>query len=192
MYDYETLKATAKSIGRPVRDLLALSPVNDPFFAGVKGRLRSAEWFAGIWSNHGGAGSHLRRLHYRLVTSTGENAILLPDGGKYENTDNHWQYLVCASLAARYLDLVPFDGLIDRRNDESMIFATNLQEDPAKARKVSCSLFDEEATVDVPDRPSLPSLGIEGLDAQLDGVQNYIVEVWIEKSTQNDWLVPLC
>ena len=35
MLDYESLKAMAKSIGRPIKDLLALSPVNDPFYAGV-------------------------------------------------------------------------------------------------------------------------------------------------------------
>jgi hypothetical protein len=29
-------------------------------------------------------------------------------------------------------------------------------------------------------------------EPNIDAVQDYIVEVWIEKSTQNDWLVPLC
>ena len=36
--------------------------------------------------------------------------------------------------------------------------------------------------------PALPWLSLNA-DAP---VQNHIVEVWIEKSTQNDWLVPLC
>ena len=36
--------------------------------------------------------------------------------------------------------------------------------------------------------PDTPSFDVTGFDAR----QDFIVEVWIEKSTQNDWLVPLC
>jgi hypothetical protein len=46
--------------------------------------------------------------------------------------------------------------------------------------------------VDVPDMPVLPGLYVDGLDQDHDAIQDYIVEVWIEKSTQNDWLIPLC
>jgi hypothetical protein len=40
--------------------------------------------------------------------------------------------------------------------------------------------------------PVLPFLSVDGLDGDRDAIQDYIVEVWIEKSTQNDWLIPLC
>jgi hypothetical protein len=189
MLDYESLKVMAKSIGRPVRQLLALSPTNDPFYAGVGARRRDAEWFAAIWANHGGVGSHVRRLHYRLISST--TPFLKPDGQPYQNTENDWASLVGASLAARYLDLVPFDGMIDRRNDEPMIFAGNLDADPDEELSVDCELADTEPEVeaiDVPNMPNLPSLFL-ALDR---AVQKFIVEVWVEKSTQNDWLVPLC
>src|SRR5262245_32872890 len=106
MLDYEALKATAKRIGRPIRDLLALSPINDPFYAGVASRRRDAEWFATIWADHGKAGSHLRRLHYQLVSSTAP--IRKPDGSAYQNTEADWNNLATASLAARYLELIPF------------------------------------------------------------------------------------
>src|SRR5262245_6828681 len=123
MLDYESLKVMAKSIGRPITDLLALAPVNDPFYAGVGARRRNAEWFAAIWGHHGASGVHLRRLHYRLISGP---SIRKSDGSVYQNTENDWNGLIAASLAARYLGLVPFDGLIDRRNDEPMIFAANL------------------------------------------------------------------
>ena len=80
MFDYDTLKALAKSIGRPVKDLLALAPCNDPFYAGVGRRGEAAEWFAGLWAEHGAVGAHLRRIHYRLVSSAAWRSILLPDG----------------------------------------------------------------------------------------------------------------
>jgi hypothetical protein len=62
MLDYDSLKAMGRSIGRPVKDLLALAPNNDPFYAGVGARRCAAEWFAQIWKQHGDSGSHLRRL----------------------------------------------------------------------------------------------------------------------------------
>jgi hypothetical protein len=189
MLDYESLKAMAKDIGRPVKNLLALSPDNDPFYAGIGGRRRAAEWFAAIWADHSAAGSHLRRIHYQLVSSTAP--IRKPDGRAYQNTENNWQFLCVASLAARYLDLIPFDGLIDRRNDEPMMFAGNLDADPDREIEVSCDVALNEprvAEVAIPDVPSLPFLWLHAAAP----VQKFIVEVWIEKSTQNDWLVPLC
>jgi hypothetical protein len=189
MLDYESLKAMARSIGRPIKDLLALAPANDPFYAGVGGRRRAAEWFAAIWADHGAAGSHLRRLHYQLISAA--EPIRKPDGTEYQNTEDDWNGLITASLAARYLDLVPADSLIDRRNDEPIIFARNLDADPDWELEVSCVVSDDRpsvAALGIPDPPSLPSLY---LNADFPA-QKFIVEVWIEKSTQNDWLVPLC
>src|SRR6266511_1640238 len=189
MLDYESLKAMAKGIGRPVKNLLALAPVNDPFYAGVGFRRRNAEWFAAIWADHGATGSHLRRLHYQLISSTAP--ILKPDGSAYQNTDDDWEGLVTASLAARYLDLVPFDCLVDRRNDEPMIFAENLDADPDRKIELSCGVDGDQPSVEMPDIPDMPVLPFFNLYGS-SPVQKFIVEVWIEKSTQNDWLVPLC
>jgi hypothetical protein len=72
-----------------------------------------------------------------------------------------------------------------------MIFAGNLAADPDGEREVSCRVVRDSPQVDVPDMPPLPFIGVAGLNER-DAIQNYIVEVWIEKSTQNDWLIPLC
>ena len=120
-----------------------------------------------------------------------EFKILLPNGREYQNTENDWSYLGVASLAARYLDLVPFDGLIDRRNAEPMFFARNTHLDPDEEREVSCEVLFNEAEIEPPEFPTLPEIHINELD-DAAARQDFIVEVWIEKSTQNDWLVPLC
>jgi hypothetical protein len=187
MLDYDSIKAMAKAIKRPVNQLLALASCNDPFYAGVGARGEAAEWFAGVWAEHSSAGSHLRRIHYRIVSSP----LPMPSGRLYENTERDWAHLCSASLAARYLDLVPFDGLIDRRNDEPMFFAANTELDPNEEREVSSSVLFDEVEIGVPDFPTLPEIHIFGLDGDA-ARQDYVVEVWIEKSTQNDWLVPLC
>jgi hypothetical protein len=103
-----------------------------------------------------------------------------------KNTESDWAYLCWASLAARYLDLIPFNGLIDKRNDEPLIYAKNV--DPQRKLKADCRTFNEWTRLDKPGLPMLPFLSVDGFEV----IQDYIVEIWIEKSTQNDWLLPLC
>src|SRR4051794_21532454 len=66
---YDQLKVMAKDLKRPVGTLIALSPQNDPFYAGVPGRKAAAEWFAALWDRYKlRSGVHLRRIHYLLVS----------------------------------------------------------------------------------------------------------------------------
>jgi hypothetical protein len=174
--DYESIKALAKSIKRPVNQLLALASCNDPFYAGVGARRQEAEWFAGVWSEHSALGAHLRRIHYRLVSPPEGVRILLPDGRDYQNTESDWTLLCRASLSARYLDLVPFDGLIDRRNDEPMFFANNTLLDPDEEREVSAEVLFDEVEIETPEFPTTPEIHIFGLDD--DAVrQDFVLEV---------------
>src|SRR5215468_6188660 len=187
MFDYNSIKILAKRMRRSVKDMLALSQVNDPFYAGVGSRGDAAQWFAGMYRDWGGGGvPHLRRIHYRLVSPPDGVRILLPNGREYQNTENDWSYLCWASLAARYLDLIPFDGLVDKRNDPPLIYATNV--DPQQELEADCEILSNQTYFDKPDLPFLPGLYVNGFEV----IQDYIVEIWIEKSTQNDWLDPLC
>ena len=189
MFDYDAIKTLAKSIKRPVTDLLALAQQNDPFYVGTPSRKRDAEWFAAtVWGQHGGPGSHLRRIHYVLISSA--MPIIKPDGTAYENTEADWQYLIRSSLSARYLNSIPFDSFVDRRNDEPMFFANDLEADPDRKLAADCDVYIDEPVVSlsIPGMPSLPHLSLD-IDRP---TQKFIAEVWIEKSTQNDWLLPLC
>jgi len=185
MLDYNSIKGLAKQIGRPARDLVVLAPANDPYYAGVPGRQREAEWFAEIWRRLGSpTGTGIRRIHYRCLTPDGEPFLNLK-GEPYQNTDNDWSQLARASLSARYLDLIPLDALVDRRNDEPMIFTP---ETNAERMSVFVRDFEPDVTYLVRDTPDLPTFDIRGYYPE----QDYLVEVWIEKSSENDWLVPLC
>ena len=190
MLDYNSIKVLAKQIGRSTKDLVALAVQNDPYYAGVPGRQREAEWFAEIWHRFGfSEGVHVRRIHYVLVSQSEEGQPLLkPDGKPYENTTNDSGLLNRASLSARYLDLIPLDALVDRRNDEPIIFA----EPPVWIDEPGISVSCGQPLVSLPDHdqdtPPPPFYSVERFYSS----QDYVVEVWIEKSTQNDWLVPLC
>src|SRR5215831_268570 len=134
MLDYDGIKALARNVGRPVKDLVALSRNSDPFFI-TDSRRKAAEWFAMVWREHGGPGSYLRRIHYRISTGEGIR-VLLPGGRQYQNTKSDWQELKAASLTARYLDLIPPDALIDNRNDHPIIHAENI--DPQQELEAHC------------------------------------------------------
>ncbi len=187
MLHYDLLKELARQIRRPVRELIALAPANDPFYAGCPFRERDGAWFGELWDRfqfpHG---VHLRRIHYRLVSESEERGpILKPDGEPYRNTEKDWALLGRAALAARYLDIVPAAAFVDRRNDEPRIFTPPpLEGEPS----IKLDHTDAYAAGYVEDFPDLPGLTVENFEAE----QDYIVEVWIEKSTLNDWLVPLC
>ena len=47
--------------------------------------------------------------------------MVKPDGRPYENTTNDWAYLLQASKAARYLNLVDPAAFVDRRNPDPHI-----------------------------------------------------------------------
>lgn len=183
MMDYDAILELASALGCKAKDLLALSPNNDPFYTGVNGRRKAAEWFAGLWETCGfHPGMHLRRIHYILVSSS--PAVIRPDGKPYLNTDNDWSYLGQASLAARYERLIPDAALVDRRNPQPIINAV-----PPSEREpfLWISGRDPGMEINLPTDLSLPNYSLHGFDAR----QAYLVEVWVEKSTQNDVLVPL-
>jgi hypothetical protein len=165
---------------------------HDPFTAGgtgansgTGGRIAGAEWFAEICEQLDiTADSHLRRVHYKLVSQDPPVQIL--DGENYINTEQCETVLERTSLDARYLKLVA--QLVDRRNPEPVI---NLDDAEADDGVITANTFNEEGglksySVSVPpiERPRLRILSPTI-------PQRYHVEIWFEKSTMNDILMPL-
>ena len=188
--NYHDIKQLAAETGIGATELIALSAANDPFYAGQPSREMWARWFAEIWEpvSAGRRGLHLRRIHYVLVSQ--ESPVMKPDGTPYENTENDWKLLGRASLAARYLKLVPADGLIDRRNPEPIINAANetiAGTVPRSRSSPEHPQFDYElpADLNLDDTLLAPSLGLYVLRRQTlaDG-QPYLVELWVEKTTK--------
>lgn len=190
--NYETIKDLAKYGGRRVDDLLALSTNNDPFYTGRPAELTAARWFADILESSGLANVealHLRRVHYRLVAAAD---VLMPTGAAYENTDTCWKYLCNAGKYARVLGYVNEDSFVDRRNPDPIINVTYTGDGRHPGYFV--------ASADgLPDPPSLPQLSIPDIEidwpclvANRFEPRQYHVEVWAEKTTMNDELIPIC
>jgi hypothetical protein len=204
---YEAIKALAAMLGQehgrrgrpmPIARLLAMSENRDPFYAGKPAQRAKGEWFAELWRRFGyTTGVHLRRVHYRLVSvEQGQSKPRRHDGAVYENTERCWDYLQEAGAMARYLRLVAADAFEDRRNPEPHIF---MQPEPLfRPRRAwlealtawSLPAIEHELASLV--KLALPDVEeVTGYDYHPTD-EPYHVEVWIEKSTMDDVLLPIC
>jgi hypothetical protein len=188
---YEAIKHLAKHYGVTIPELLVLARQNDPFFAGAPAPRARAEWFYSLWQAFGfGEGVHLRRIHYQLVSQPDPRRH---DGKPYENTDNGWNYLCDASKAARYLGLVDAQRFADRRNPDPHLFAADYGD--GDYPEIDFEPFDWqlpaiETQLRLDDLTfPYPLVGGYGYSP---GDQPVLLEIWAEKSTMNDVLLPIC
>ncbi len=181
--NYDTIKQYAKANGQRVNDLIVLAPQNDPFYAGTPGDWEMAQWFAALWNAfYQGQNMHIRRVHYQIISQ--DPPVVLPNGLPYENTERCWDFLNQASKMARYLRLVNPAAFNDRRNPEA-IDHTMLYNGTPEVRTRSGLWL---SNLRLPDFPNLPTYTVHDFTAN----QAYHLEIWCEKSTMNDVLIPLC
>jgi len=142
-------------------------------------RKAAAKWFAKYWRQFATAESklHIRRIRYRLISS--KRPLLRPNGEPYLNTEASWDWLINAGRDARYLDLIPFGSIVDRRNPEPAIFLVDAED---AAINIAGGLDDLVVPGFTPPQLHLVKPSI---------AHRYLVEVWCEKSTVNDILMPL-
>lgn len=179
--------------GTTLGELLVLAPQNDPFNTGSDTQVKQAEWFADLWRRFGfGSGVHLRRVHYRLISQ--EMPPKMHNGKPYENTEQCWGYLNQAGKYARYLNLVSAGAFDDRRNPDPMIFVKSEREwwsEPEASIEEFWWSLPSIATHSLDVSLSLPAAEVAGYDYE-SADQPYHLSVWIEKTTMNDVLEPVC
>ena len=125
-------------------------------------------------------GTHLRRLHYLLVSQTA--LVRLPNGAPYLNDLDSWSALVAASGPARFNGLVDPDDIVDRKNPVPVEYLVDGTWPDLTIEGGSLWSFE------------LPGLDVPRLQVSMDIVcatQRYHLECWAEKSTVNDVLLPL-
>jgi len=151
---------------------------------------QQADWFAGLWQRFGYTdGVHLRRMHYEVYV---QHDVLLPDGRPYENLKSCWDYLQDASRHARYLGRVSPDAFIDQRNPAPHVYVSHRE------------LPEPEAWLDEPllSIPTITTSLASNLHLRMPHVfidgytydpadQPYHIEVFAEKSTMDDVLLPV-
>lgn len=179
--------------GTTLGELLVLAPQNDPFNTGSDTQVRQAEWFADLWQRFGfGSGVHLRRVHYRLISQAAPPAM--HNGKPYENTELCWGYISQAAKYARYLNLVSADAFDDRRNPDPMVFVSEREWWPEPEANIERDWWNSLPAISAHSLEvslSAPGVTISGYDYE-SADQPYHLSVWIEKTTMNDVLQPVC
>jgi hypothetical protein len=197
MKGYVYMRKMCAQQGVGIDHLLVMAEQNDPFYAGAPAQRRDADWFAKLMDAlkvpHGW---HTRRIHYRLISLP--EPVLLPGGAPYENTAKCWAILNKASKFARHLGLVEPDQFSDHRTPDPLLYADY----PTRDAEVGYEIIDESSLWNLPRLTmqdifiseaclDLPRIVVSGYEYSLQD-QPYHLEVWIEKSTMNDVLIPIC
>lgn len=109
--------------GLPLKDLTVLSTQVDPFRIDTPANHRDAEWLADKAEQLGVLAGpkeiHLRGLHYKI--SQRDDPWVMPNGERYINNDDCWEWMQGASKTARWLGYIPFEKIKDERNAEPVV-----------------------------------------------------------------------
>lgn len=187
---YVETKIRQKETGiKRIADLLAMDPKNDPFYSGQPADVKAAEWFMDIWRMLGyDGGVHLRRIHYQVVSLKIDRPYR--DGTRrYDNVKSDWQYLQVAAAHARYMGLLDPEKIEDHRTP-----SPDLNSQAVYRRAIEWEISWEEwvvPSIDISMDLTLPTFESWSYQYGSDR-QPWNIEIWVEKSTQNDILEPIC
>jgi hypothetical protein len=110
------LRQALEETGRPLTELTVLSVIHDPFRVDTPAGHRDGRWLKDAMEELGVERIHARGLHYALI------GVRKSNGVPYTSSDADWSWLCDRALdAARYLGYVPWDSIVDQRNDAPVI-----------------------------------------------------------------------
>ena len=114
-------------------------------------------------------------MHYRLAQA---RTVRKPDSTVYRNAEEDWHWPGdFAATAARWLQHVPFDSIVDERNPLPMIFVPEVEE---PAGELCAGIGVQVPNLDDP----MPSVETEGFV----GRQRYRIVLVTEKSSLTEIL----
>jgi hypothetical protein len=184
------LKALAEKLERPLHTLYAMDAQNDPLMCQQDYRSDAAHWISDLYERlKVRAGIHIRRLFYLMVS---QPDLIRLNGKRFENTTNCSQHLGNAVRDARYLGLIPVNAFIDLKNPEPTINLSDDYDDGDTVAEIEIyhGLLTRSAFGRDYRAPDV-SLPRAKLVQEPSFGQRYHLEIWIEKATANDVLLPL-
>jgi hypothetical protein len=124
------IEQESRAAGVSLGELTVLAPQRDPYRLDTPAMHRDGRWLAEQIARLAVKKViHLRGLHYVLVAAAD---AIKPDGTPYVNSDADWTWLSeGAAKVARWLGYIPFDRVIDERNEAPAIFVPEAVEPEA-------------------------------------------------------------
>jgi hypothetical protein len=180
----EKLRDLQQSTGLTLDELSVFAAANEPYRLDTPANHRLGAWLREMMDTTGLTSPiHLRGIHYVLVTKQ----VRKPNGELYENTDPDWSWLHNAvARAARWLGYVPFDRIVDERNDAPIIREAALRCNPKPiiwlAGAPDFSTFDARKVGpraglrEEPESPQTYRLAFFGEKTSLDAVLGPLAE----------------
>ena len=174
------LQEAQRETGRNIEDLMVMAGT-DPFRLDTLAKHRAAQWFADQVARFIGPDQniHPRGVFYACV-SAGD--VRLPNGDLFENTADNAIFIGRASQFARWLGYVPFERLIDNKNDAPIVIPIVPHVDPS-AQVLVYDLAIEDLDPDDLD----VAAGLAGFTPR----QPYRLVIFGEKASLEDVLGPL-
>ncbi len=129
---------------------------------------------------------HIRRVHYQTLGK------LKPDGKQYENTTNDAALLNKASEYARYMGLVDFDKIEDHKNEGVIVETVYIPDNVRTDFRIQSRSFTESTIDNLKSVIAISEWDIRNsFSYNIQSRQPYHIEIWVEKSTINDVLIPI-
>ena len=121
----KVIEDACKQGGVDQQDLTVMWTRRDPYRLDTLKHHTNAKWAADQLDRFYGETkeAHWRGLHYAIIMAKTKTKIIKPDGTKYCNVFADWVFLTDkAGKAARWLGYIPFDRIIDKRNNPPLIY----------------------------------------------------------------------
>jgi len=183
-WDRISIKQFAKHVGISTSALIVLTQQNDPYYIGSISELRSAEWIAEIVQEYlnerGRENVHDRAIHYYILSRNVKRPFKKNDWRLFKGDSNDFHWVMNSIRNARILGLIPWDCIEDKKNPEPHI--NSRYWDHEDMDQIQITAKDIAKAVSNDDRFLV-------FNPQLQ--QPYHVEIWTEKTTINDILLPL-
>jgi hypothetical protein len=171
------IEKSVMNCGGSKKDWLVMSAQKDPFGIDTPGNRTAAQWLKDAMDRLGITGKiHDRGLHYAVLSGD----TIKPDGVRYANTEDDWQWLVGVVGVARWLNYVRFDQIVDQKNSEAVL---RVRKTPNPMGSIGADL-----DVTVPDGDDCqPTVALDGFT----GTQPYRIALVGEKSSLEPVLGPI-
>jgi hypothetical protein len=155
--------------GYSLKELTVLAPQNDPFRCDTPAGHRDGSWLADCTAALRQRGRrHIRGLHYALIGQP------KPDGLPYANTEKDYDWLNKCAKLARWLGYIPFDEIVDERNEEPTLDYV------AERQPGYPFVYSADAEINIPSAEDFrPRVGLRGFTAR----QPYHLTLVGEKSS---------
>ena len=194
-YSKALLKAN-KQVGLTMKDVMVLSPQAEPFWIGQPAQHVKARYFMDIYnafirhlseSGRDGEPVHIRQIHYWVLSG---GFTKYNSNEPYENIEKCWNDLKDGAKFARILGYLPPDALTDERNPPMQPYA---EEDPPHYSALHDPINEWGPALTVENTSvTLPELQAFNYGGTVQNAQPYHIEIWCEKSTMDDILMPIC